>query len=257
MINMKISASVLLACVALAGCGGSDDSQEMPEVVDGPSAEGAYLGALTSSQSSAFKLLILENGEFWTLYGNQYSDQFLVAGLIQGSGTSDNGNFTSSNAKDFGFAPALEAPVNATYDATAKTIKGAIKERTNVVNFNGGPLPVSQYNYNTAASLNNIAGSWTTQTTTGENVLVNIATAGTFSAVGSSGCRFSGTVTPRASGKNVFDTKMTFGPAPCALAGQAASGIALSYPLANGKNQLILAQVDSTRTYGLTAFGIR
>ena len=44
MINMKISASVLLACVALAGCGGSDDSQEMPEVVDGPSAEGAYLG---------------------------------------------------------------------------------------------------------------------------------------------------------------------------------------------------------------------
>lgn len=254
---MKISASVFLACVALVGCGGSDDSQEMPAVVDGPSAEGAYLGALTGSQSSAFELLILENGEFWTLYGNQSSDQFSVDGLIQGTGTSNNGNFTSSNVKDFGFVPALAGTVNATYDATAKTIKGAIKAGTNVFNFNGGPLAGSLYNYNTAASLTNIAGSWTTQTTTGESVLVNISTAGTFNAVGSSGCRFSGTVMPRASGKNVFDTKMTFGPAPCALANQAASGIALSYPLANGKNQLVLAQVDSTRTYGLAAFGIR
>lgn len=257
MVKTKISVSVFLACVALAGCGGGSDSPAVTPVVVGPSAEGVYGGTITGAQSSGFQLLVLENGDFWTLYGTQTSNQFLVSAIIQGSGTSNNGSFTSSNVKDFGVTPALAGTLKATYDATAKTIAGTVTAGTDTATFKGGPIADSLYNYTTAASLTNIAGSWATTSTSGESVNVNIAAAGTFTAVGSSGCKFSGTVTPRASGKNVFDTKMTFGPAPCGIPGQTASGIALSYPLASGEMQLILAQVDSTRTYGSAAFGTR
>lgn len=262
MLKTKISISALLACVALAGCGGGSDSPAPAPapapVVVGPTAEGVYSGTITGAKNTTgFQLLVLENGDFWTLYGNQTSTQFLVSGIIQGSGASNNGAFTSSNLKDFGVSPSVAGALKATYDATAKTITGTVTAGADTASFNGGPTANSLYNYTIAASLTNIAGSWVTTSTSGETVNVNIAAAGTFSAVGGSGCKFSGTITPRASGKNVFDTKMTFGPAPCGLAGQTASGIALSYPLASGKTQLVLAQVDSTRTYGSAAFGTR
>ncbi|WP_426148278.1 hypothetical protein [Polaromonas sp. DSR2-3-2] len=258
---MKIKTTLALAisAVLLSACGGGSDSPAPAPapVVVGPTAEGVYVGTSTGSKIPGFQMLILENGDLWTLYGTQTSTQFLVGGILQGTGTSSNGSFTSLDAKDFGGNPAIPGTFKATYDAIAKTISGTATANANTVTFNGGPSPGSLYNYTIAASLTNIAGSWVTTSTSGETVNVNIAAAGTFSAVGGSGCRFSGTVTPRASGKNVFDTKMTFGPAPCGLAGQTASGIAVSYPLATGKTQLILAQVDSTRTYGSAAFGTR
>ncbi len=45
----------------------------------------------------------------------------------------------------------------------------------------------------------------------GETISLNVGNNGSFSAAGSTGCNFSGTLTPRASGKNVFDVALTFG----------------------------------------------
>jgi hypothetical protein len=64
-------------------------------------------------------------------------------------------------------------------------------------------------------------------------------------------------VTPRASGKNVFNLELRFGPAPCELPGQNATGIAVAYPLASGQTQLLVTAVDGTRAYGAAAFGVR
>lgn len=236
----------------LVACGGGGDSGS-----SGATAEGVYGGTLTGSTSSAFQLLVLENGEFWAMYGTRTSTFFGVAGFIQGSGTSNNGSFTSSNTKDFGFAPARSGSTSATYDATAKTISGTVTSAGGSVGFSGGPIPGSLYNYNTAATLNTIAGSWSTTTLTGESVSLTIASNGSFTASSGTGCVFSGTVVPRASGKNVFNVALTFGAAPCALAGQAATGIAVAYPLANGQTQLLVAVVDGARTVGTAAFGTR
>ncbi len=237
---------------ALAACGGGGDSG-----TTGPTAEGVYGGTLTGSTSTAFQLLVLENGEFWAMYGTRTSTFFGVAGFIQGSGTSNNGSFTSSNTKDFGFVPARAGSTTATYDAAAKTISGSVTASGGSVGFSGGPIPGSLYNYNNPATLSTITGSWTTSTLTGESVAINIASNGSFAASSSAGCNFSGTVTPRASGKNVFNVSLTFGAAPCALAGQPATGIAVAYPLANGQTQLLVAVVDSGRTAGTAAFGTR
>ena len=259
MLKTKKSFSALLACVALAGCGGGSDSPAPAPapVVVGPTAEGVYSGTITGAKNSGFQLLVLENGDFWGLYGNTVSNKFSISGLIQGSGTSNNGVFTSSNLKDFGVSPSVAGALNATYDATAKTIKGTGIAGAANTSFNGGPAANSLYNYTIAASLTNIAGTWLLTSLSGATVNINIAATGTFSAVDNNGCQFSGTIAPRASGKNVFDTATTFGPAPCRLPGQTASGIALFQPLVAGNTQLILAQVDSTRTNSAVAFGTR
>lgn len=256
-----IIASALVAGL-LAGCGGGGGgSTTTAAVVTTGTAEGVYSGTSTGGTSPAFTMLVLENGDFWTLYGTRSgsgsSATLSVAGLIQGTGTSNNGSFTSSTAKDFGSVPAISATAAATYNTTAQTISGTFTAPAATITFSGGPTAGSLYNYSTPATLSSIAGSWTTTSTSGETITVTVASVGTFTAVGTSGCHFTGTATPRASGKNVFNTTMTFGPAPCGLPNQTASGIAVVYPLTSSLTQVIFAQVDSTRSYGSAAFGTR
>lgn len=240
----------------MVACGGGGGDTTPTASV--PTAEGVYGGQLTgNTTSTAFELLVLENGEFWSIYGTQFGNSFGVAGFVQGSGTSSTGSFTSSNGKDFGFAPAVAGTTTAAYNATAKTITGTTTSGTSSVAFGGGPIPGSLYNYDTAASLTTIAGSWSTTSLTGEGIALNVAANGSYTAVGTSGCNFSGTITPRASGKNVFNVGITFGAAPCALAGQSGTGIALAYPITGGLTQLLVAATDSTRTYGSAVFGTR
>ena len=65
------------------------------------------------------------------------------------------------------------------------------------------------------------------------------------------GCTFTGTALPRASGKNVFDVSVTFGAAPCALPGQTATGIAITYAVAGtAQKQLLVAVQSSTKANG-------
>lgn len=246
-----------MACASvLSACGGGGGSgADTPAAI--AAAEGVYGGTLTGSTSTAFQILVLENGDFWSMYGTQGASTFGVAGFVQGTGTSSGGSFTSTNSKDFGFVPALAASTSATYDPTARTISGALTATTGVVKFTGGPIAGSLYNYSTAAALSSVSGSWTTTSLTGERVALTISSSGSFTATSALGCNFSGTAVPRASGKNVFNVSLTFGASPCALAGQPATGIAVAYPLASGQTQLIVAVTDSARTVGSAVFGTR
>ncbi len=68
-------------------------------------AEGAYSGTFTgSSSSSVFDLLVLENDDYWVIYGTLAGTALRVNGFIQGSANSSETTFTSSDAKDFGFS---------------------------------------------------------------------------------------------------------------------------------------------------------
>jgi len=220
-------------------------------------AEGVYAGTLTGAVSSAFQMLILENGEYWSMYGTQSTSVFYVRGVAQGAGVANSGSFTSANLKDFGYAPALAGTVNATYNSTAKTVSGTISSAGGSLSFSGGPIAGSLYDYNKPAALSTIAGAWSASGLGGETIAVNILSNGTFAATSSLGCHFSGAFAPRASGKNVFNVTLKFGSSPCALPGVSGSGMAIASPLANGKTQLLVAAIDGTRNYGTAVFGTR
>lgn len=257
---MKNRNAALLPCLTavalslgLAACGGGGDDAGGSA---GPKAEGAYAGTLTGSASSAFQLLVLENDEYWSLYGTTSGNTFLVAGFVQGSGASNNGSFASSNALDFGFATPVHGTVSATYVA-GTSIQGSTAAAGQTVTFSGTAIAASTYNYATAALLADIQGSWSLTSLAGAPASLNVSAAGALTG-SSQGCTFSGTITPRPSGKNVFNVALTFGAAPCLLPGQSASGIAISNLVAGtARRQLIVAGVNSTRTSGTALFGTR
>ena len=249
-------AAAAFAAVALTACGGGESASETAGA--GGSPEGVYGGTLTGSTSSAFRMVILENGDLWALYGTQGASTFAVSGLIQGAGAWSQGNYSVAQARDFGFQPAVAGRLNGRFEGTtAKTISGTGSFAGTTIAFSGGPIAGSLYRYDTPASLTATAGTWTLTAISGEVIALNVASDGRFSGASNTGCTLSGTLAPRPSGKNVFDMTLAFGQAPCLLAGQGASGIALVTPLATGQSQLIVAGIDAARTVGTAAFGVR
>jgi hypothetical protein len=240
------------ALALLAACGGGGS------VASGPTAEGVYGGNLTGATSPNFLMLVLDSGEVWATYGTRSSANFAVSAFVQGFGSSGNGLYTSPDVRDFGALPATIGQASASYNAAAKTITGTITLPTGNVGFSGGPIAGSLYNHDTPALLTSVAGTWTLTSLSGDSVAFTVQPSGLFTAAASpSGCAFSGALTPRSSGKNVFNVVMSFGPAPCALASQTATGIALAYPLANGTTQFLLAGYNTARTVGTAVFGVR
>lgn len=235
----------------LAACGGGSDSGSA-----GPPAEGVYGGSLSgNTTASAFQMVVLEDGSYWALYGANSANVFVVSGFVQGLGSSNNGSF-SGDSRDFGFLPAAAGSVSAQYTATP-TIVGAITTGTRVVNFNGGAIANSAYVYAKPALLTDITGSWSLKLSNGETLPITVSSTGAITGTSSGGCRITATAIPRPSGKNIFNVALTFGAAPCALPGQSANGIAITYPLSTGGDQLGVAVIDSARALGLVGFAKR
>lgn len=259
-LTMSLVSVATVVMLTACGGGGGGDSTASSGTSTAPvltaSPEGAYVGAFTSSTGGAFQMLVLENGEVWALYGTQSPTLFSVAGFIQGVGTTSGNAYTSADVRDFGASPPIAGTLTSTFDATARTISGTLTAGTSKATFTGGPSASSLYNYNTPASLSTIAGNWSLSSLSGLSTSLAIASNGAMSGQ-TSGCTFQGTITPRSSGKNVFNASLTFGAAPCTTPGQIAAGIGLSYPLSTGKTQLLFVVTNSTKTTGTVAFGVR
>ncbi|WP_238946334.1 hypothetical protein [Vandammella animalimorsus] len=91
------------------------------------------------------------------------------------------------------------------------------------VQVEGGPFfhGTYDYSYDVPASLSKVAGDFLGPAVTGasnhHDVAITIGSDGQVTAHENYGCRGSGRVTPRASGKNVFDLYIRFYGATCAL----------------------------------------
>ncbi len=229
--------------------GGGGGTGRAPSIV--AKAEGTYSGR--TSNGADFISLILENDQFWTLYG--VTDNFgtlRVAGLVQGNGTSTNGVFTAGNTKDFYYTGAVTTgTLNATY-VPGVSFNGTFSG----VTFAGAPPTDTSYLYNSPARISDVAGFWPGEFMDGNLGSLTIASSGAFSG-SSAGCNFSGFLTPRASGKNVFNVTLTFGAFPCLLPFQSATGVGVWYYIPGFRRQLILAGTDFGRTAGSAFFGTR
>ena len=240
---------------ALAGCGGGSGSDVA--LAEAKAPEGLYSAALTGSANPTARLLILEDGQYWTLYGTDVGGSFLVGGFAQGNGVASGGKFTSSNLKDYYVAPAVAGSLNASYNATATTISGSINFPTGSVSFNGDAVSSSTFNYNTPASSASIAGNWVLGGQGSGTVPWIIAANGSAIARTGSGCAINGSFLPRPGGKNVFNVTINFGPAPCNVPGLTMAGVAITYPIAGSLTQLLVTVVDGSRNAGVPLFGTR
>ena len=106
--------------------------------------------------------------------------------------------------------------------------------------------------------MDKIAGPWGLRTNTGDSMVISVPPDGNFSTRTAAGCDLTGSVTPRPTGKNVYNVIVRLGAAPCVLPGETMRGIAVVVRESSGTlglSQLTITTVNSSRTIGLTAAG--
>lgn len=253
--NAVIVVSVL-SLTLLSGCGGGGNGST---AASNTIPQGLYLGSSSYSSFSLTDVLILEDGSYYALYGVQLNAGFLVDGFFEGTGSGSNGVLSSANPLEhvslyafsnvsFGgsYAPGTSVDFNVRGFGGAGTLSTVKPTNTT-------------YDYASAANINDIAGSWALSTIDGAGANMIISTNGTFTATATgNSCSYSGTISPRPSGKNVFDITLTYGGAPCALPNLSISGIAVSYMLSDGiTREFIMSGTDSSRAIGYAASGWR
>ena len=240
---MKLLSAIALTLL-LAACGGGGGGGSGTPASAG-TAEGMWVGSTSTGYGVA--MLVLENAETWGFY---YSGS-TTAGVLYGTSTGTSSSFNATGT-DFNF-----------YDrsSTSGSLTGTVVPGTsiNATGSTGGSLSLAyDSTYNTPASLATVAGNYVgwgvTKSTPSQSVVFTINSAGAISSTGVN-CSVAGSVTPRSSGKNVYNVSTTFTGSACALGnGTTTTGVATLVSLGS-VNRLIMMTLNSGKTDGYIVNG--
>lgn len=235
---------------APAACGGGYgywDVSSLPQPTT-TSAEGRWTGVTPTGRAVAG--LVLEDGSYWLFYTAR-DHSTVLAGLIQGTGTSHSGSFGSSNTRDFNLEGGgiHTATMHGSY-VPNKSFLGTIAYFTgDTESF------TSMYDRDSesAPDLNLVAGTYAGIRTDHHTVTVTVDSAGTLSGHSLEGCTVAGSLSPRAKG-NVFNVTLTFGGGACRQGAETVTGVAL-YEAAT--QRLYSAALNSARTTSYLFLGTK
>ena len=246
------------AAFLLAACGGGGGGTSPTSATTVP-LEGFYQG--NTSNKETLQALVLENGDFWGVVIPTANTSGAPSSLLQGSGSSSANLVQNNNIYTVGSLLQINnGQVTTTGSITASyvprvSMQGTITLSGTSSTFSDSALAATSYNYDTAASVSTLVGTWTGIAFDGSSATLAVdGSTGAFSIPGNSNCTLSGTLSARASGKNVYDvaaqyvttpTDNTVGGATCSRAGLAVKGFAVSYAVAGAKQQIVLATLDA------------
>ncbi len=225
------------------------DSTTSPPAVS--SAVGLWNG--TTANGRTIGGLVLDDGTFWFLYTSIVNPS-AAAGLVQGNYTARNGSFTSSNAVDFNLEGLgiLNSSIDGTY-VMKQTLSGTIAHQAGQTTFTTTYDP----SYELTPDLNLLAGTYTGVLATNETVTVTVLASGSLFGSSTSGCTFTGTASPQASG-NAYNVTVKLGASeafqPGVCSSDTVNGVA--YFDAPTK-RLHSAALNSTRTNGFIFIGTK
>ncbi|HSL02949.1 MAG TPA: hypothetical protein VK901_05365 [Nitrospiraceae bacterium] len=237
--------TVLGIAITLSASGCSDQTTE---ATSESTAEGLWVGTINTNRT--LTAAVLDDGTYYFFY-SVAANPNQVAGVIQGTGTSNNGRFTSSNTKDFGIGVAVrDATISADY-AARQFLNGTIPySGAGVATFTSSYNPA----YDTTPTVASLAGVYNGQLGSSGGVQTAsmvVQPDGTFTGTDPNGCAFTGKATARTRG-NIFDQSLTFGGAPCSFAGNTLQGIMyFNIPT----RRLYTAAPNSLRTDAVIFFG--
>lgn len=240
--------------LALAACGGGGgDGNATPPPDPGTSAEGLWIGSTSTSRSLTG--FVLDDGSYWLLYSLPHASSF-IAGVVQGSGSSLNGSFSSADGIDFN----LEGQgINAASVAVSYRVRQSFNGSVSYPGLNQTYTFTSTYNpdYEQSPSVAAIAGTYTgVASVAGSDELSTIVVSppGIVAGTGlSSGCKFLGTARPRARG-NIYDVSVAFSGGACSSGTSTVAGIGY---LDSDAKRLYLAALNKSRSNGLIFVGIK
>lgn len=240
--------STSLAVVLLVvGCGGGGG--DSAPAATSTSAQGLWVGTTTTSRTITG--LVFSDGSYYVLY-SPAGNPTAIAGVVQGTGSSSAGAFSSSNARDFNLEGlgVLPATVSASY-SSKQSFNGTIAYSAGTTTF------TSAYDasYEITPSLASVAGTYTGQVALSVGVqaaTVTVSSSGAISG-GGNGCSISGAASPRTDG-NAYNLSITFGASPCFFANQTFTGIGY---FNSSTKRLYAAAPNAARTDGVLFVGTK
>ena len=217
-------------------------------------AAGMYAGTL--SNGTLYNMFVADDDTYYGFYSATATAPIATTGLLYGAGKSSSGSFAAA-VTDFN-TPVGTAPyaLTATYGAQA-SFNGSINLGSTVFTVASSVIDPAIYNYNQAAKLADVAGSWSMRQTGVAAQAITIAADGSFSG-SSTACAISGQLTPHGN-KNLFDVIVNFGPGnalTCPLQSRSMGGVAFTYTLNAGvTRQLYMAGATGDHTAGALLVG--
>jgi hypothetical protein len=250
----------------MTGCGGDGDGRPAFRA-DRSTAQGLYDGTIVYSNGSSLSFnqqtVVLETGEFFIVYGETLNNTFFVDGMLHGTGQigAASNTFYSYDLSDHFFRNnAIDAVFDGRLTASFEPgnfFNGHARQKDSTANFQGVAPQAAVYTYNTPANLNDVIGDWVMIDLLGNQPTMNITAPGIFSGAYSNGCSFSGSLTPRTSGKNIFNMTIAFGPTPCTQPNQSFTGVAYDYSPSTISRTLVMAGLTSNGDQAAVLYGIR
>lgn len=241
----------LLLVVSLSACGGEGDtSTPPPATAAATSAEGLWTGTTNTNTNRTVTGVVLDDGVYWFLY-SVAGDPSLIAGVVQGDSSSQNGTLISSNATDFsverGIPSTLTASVDGSY--TKQSLNGTISYQNNAPAQETFTTTYGS-DYDLTPSLNAVAGKYIGFVTASETVTFELtATGNIIDGLSSTGCTFTGSFSPRARG-NVFDVTITFN--ACSNGSDTVKGVGFVHA-----GKLYSAALNTDKTNGVVFIGTK
>jgi len=218
-----VSKLTLLALPILAACGGGNDDQtcvsdlsNLKKTCVATTAhalpEGVWYGSVNSSQSVAAQTIVLETGQYYSIFTQGGSFVWLIEGIM----TATDGAFSDPATVGFHTLGAIRAGSLSgnftTKSALTATTSLFVAPDTTATNFNGN------YNatYDTPIAISDVARTWNSGAGVAPVSTITFATDGTAKGA-QSACTFTGSFKPRSTGKHLLDGTLNFAGSSCAL----------------------------------------
>lgn len=240
-----------LLLLSLSACsGGGDTPMPSPTALPAAPAEGLWIGSTNTNRTVTG--IVLNDGVYWFLY-SVVGNPTIIAGVVQGDSSSQNGTLTSSNAMDFsverGIPPTLTASINGNY-----TVKQSLNGTVSYQNTQDTFTTTYDSDYELSPDINAVAGTYIGPVAVNETAEVTVFSTGLISGKSqtSPACTITGSFSPRTQG-NVFDVIITFGgQSTCGNGSDTVRGVAFF-----DAGTLYSAALNADRTNGVVFIGTK
>jgi hypothetical protein len=216
-------------------------------------AEGFWTGSTSTARS--IETTILDDGTYYFLY-TLMNNPLLIGGFLQGTGTSLNGTFSSSNGRNYSLETGSTVAANL---SVSYSFKQSLIGTVSYPSLGLSTSFTSSYSakYELQPSLSAVAGTYNGQMSVigGAGSLdatsLIISASGLVYGQASSGCNFTGTYSPRTRG-NLYDWRITFGGGDCVAGTSTFTGIGY---YDESTNSLRAMATSADRTDGVVYVG--
>lgn len=239
---------ILCTTIMVSACGGGGGDDQTSSI----NAQGLWVGR--TSTNRIMTAIALSDGSLYAIYSPAGGSASTISGVVQGTWRASENTFSSTDARDFSLEEGDIFPATITASYTKKTrLDGSIRYADGTT---GSFATTYDADYDTKPTIAALEGYFDGKVATAEGssgAYLQITTSGAISGYSYTGCRSTGTITPRTDA-NVYQVTLQLGAAPCTHPNLTYQGIAY---FRRSTGSLLMVLPNAARTDGVLYAGVK